>query len=497
MRRVFGGFHWSTVLLLILSAAAAFTAGGVVVHVSSMESRLDVLYSKEASYSTNRLTVELANFERHTVLALYEDPSYPPRADYRLWYDILWNRLDVLANAPIYRTVPDFADQADQIDRMRTLHASMEPVFGLSLSDFRGARTDIQAYFAAFDEMAKQAARAGDMVRRKMVQDFSARLHMLYLLLMALVAIMVMSFGVLLFQLMRQTARSEAGRRRMEELSLSLENALLNARALNETKDNFLAHMSHEFRTPLNAILGYSEFIAVDAGDRMAARYREYAGSIHQAGSRLLEFVNQLFDLSRLTATGFQIQPVPTDVVALLRDARALSLAASPADRSVWVHLTVTPDPLVLEIDPRALTQLVVNLLTNALKFSPDGSTVDLEARTLKGDRLRLSVVDRGQGMTEAEIANMFDPFWQSNGTISTDARGTTSGGLGLHICRQLIEVQSGEYTVTSAPGQGTTVTVILPAPPVDGSRPQTPDTAEAPGKIPVGNQAATAASRA
>ena len=268
----------------------------------------------------------------------------------------------------------------------------------------------------------------------------------------------------------------------MEELSLSLENALTNARALNETKDNFLAHMSHEFRTPLNAILGYSEFIDGDADGRMAPRYREYAGSIRQAGSRLLEFVNQLFDLSRLTAVGFQIQPVPTDVIALLEDARALSLAASPADRSVRVHLTVTPEPLRLEIDPRALTQLVVNLLTNALKFSPDGSVVTLEARTLNGDRLRISVADRGQGMTEAEIANMFYPFWQSKGTISSNARGTTSGGLGLHICRQLIDAQSGEYTVTSAPGQGTTVTVILPAAPV---------------KRPVGDQAATAESSA
>jgi signal transduction histidine kinase len=482
MRRVLGDFHWTTILLLILSTAAAVTAAGVVVHVSSMESRLDVLYSKEASYSTNRLTVELANFERHTALSLYENPDYPARADYRLWYDVLWNRLDILANAPIYRTVPEFADQVDQIDRMRALHASMEPVFGLALFDFRAARADIQGYFAAFDEMAKEAAKAGDAARRKMVRDFSARLHMLYLLLMALVAIMITSFGVLLFQLIRQAARSEDGRRQMEELSLSLENALTNARALNETKDNFLAHMSHEFRTPLNAILGYSEFIDGDADGRMAARYREYAGSIHQAGSRLLEFVNQLFDLSRLTAVGFQIQPVPTDVIALLEDARALSLAASPADRSVRVHLTVTPEPLRLEIDPRALTQLVVNLLTNALKFSPDGSVVTLEARTLNGDRLRISVADRGQGMTEAEIANMFDPFWQSKGTISSDARGTTSGGLGLHICRQLIDAQCGEYTVTSAPGQGTTVTVILPAAPV---------------KRPVGDQAATAESSA
>ena len=138
----------------------------------------------------------------------------------------------------------------------------------------------------------------------------------------------------------------------------------------------------------------------------------------------------------------------------------------------------------MLVIDPQALTQLVVNLLTNALKFSPDGQAVDLEARRVDGDRLRISVIDRGRGMTEAEVAHMFDPFWQSKGTISSGTRGTTSGGLGLHICRQLVEAQSGECTVTSALGRGTTVTVILPTRPVDESVPDSPGAARTPAEV-------------
>ncbi|MGB3811487.1 MAG: ATP-binding protein [Parvibaculum sp.] len=225
------------------------------------------------------------------------------------------------------------------------------------------------------------------------------------------------------------------------------------------SKSEFLANMSHELRTPLNAIIGFSEALERELfGPVGNPRYREYAEDIHDSGVHLLNLINDILDLSKIEAGHFTLHEDDADLDAIVASAcRIVRHRAQQAAISIEIAL---PTPTVsLVADERAMKQVLINLISNAVKFSSDRSTVRIEAH-VRAEGLRIAVVDTGIGIAEDDIPKALAPFTQIDGTLSRTHEGT---GLGLPLAKHLTELHGGALTIKSAPGEGTTVYVDLP----------------------------------
>lgn len=224
----------------------------------------------------------------------------------------------------------------------------------------------------------------------------------------------------------------------------------------NQTKTLFFANVSHELRTPLNAILGFSELLALDA---FAAKRREYADLIHSSGQHLLGLVNDLLDLARIEAGKFELHVGNVSLEELIEEcARTVELRARESgigvSRKVGAGL---PGALA---DRRALKQILLNLLTNAIKFTRRDGSVEIFARLAKSGELVFGVRDNGIGIAEEDQARVFERFGQGRHDVTGADEGT---GLGLPIVKGLIEAHGGRVTMESQLGEGTCVTVWLP----------------------------------
>ncbi|HTI81398.1 MAG TPA: ATP-binding protein [Acetobacteraceae bacterium] len=232
------------------------------------------------------------------------------------------------------------------------------------------------------------------------------------------------------------------------------------AEAASRAKSEFLANMSHELRTPLNAIIGFSELMQKQRAGRMGDDYAEWAADIMASGRHLLDVINEVLELARIEAGRYVLAQDRVDLgssvracVAMVRlqaEAKQLRLECGIADREV-----------VLRADGRAVRQIVLNLLTNAVKFTPDGGAVSVSGgRAANGDAM-LVVTDTGIGIDATALASLGEPFTQADASISRNYGGT---GLGLSISRKLAAMHGGELTIESRPGMGTTVRVTFPA---------------------------------
>ncbi len=240
----------------------------------------------------------------------------------------------------------------------------------------------------------------------------------------------------------------------------ALRDARDEATAASRSKSEFLANMSHELRTPLNAIIGFSEALERELfGPVGNPRYREYAEDIHDSGVHLLNLINDILDLSKIEAGHFKLHEEETDLDTVVASAcRIVRHRAQQARISIETKLP-TP-PVALMADERALKQVLINLVSNAVKFSNDGSVVRVEASVQPGG-LRIAVIDSGIGIAEEDIPKALAPFTQIDGTLSRSHEGT---GLGLPLAKHLSELHGGTLTIRSEPGRGTTVEVDLPA---------------------------------
>jgi cell cycle sensor histidine kinase DivJ len=239
----------------------------------------------------------------------------------------------------------------------------------------------------------------------------------------------------------------------------ALDSARTSAEQADASKSRFLATMSHELRTPLNAIIGFSEMLVQEDVLMVdAARRKEYAQLINDSGQHLLSVVNGILDMSKMEAGNFEILPEPfTPRAALINCCNLLALKA----RENGIDLvTRAPDDLpVMTGDPRAFKQIVLNLVSNAIKFTERGGTVTVSA-SVEGSRLVLRVADTGVGIAADDLKRIGDPFFQAGKTYQRRHEGT---GLGLSIVKSLVGLHAGEMTVQSKIDEGTTVTIALP----------------------------------
>ena len=232
------------------------------------------------------------------------------------------------------------------------------------------------------------------------------------------------------------------------------------AEQANVWKDRFLANVSHELRTPLNAIIGFAEILTnEDMVPTDAARRKEYAQIIHSSGHHLLEVVNSILDVSKIDAGSFDIVTEPFALPPLLDQCcDMIGLKATQANVQIVRDYPRNMDELVA--DKRACKQIVINLMSNAVKFTQPGGSVTLTARP-EGNSFVLSVSDTGIGIDAKDLKHLGDPFFQAHNSTTRPYEGT---GLGLSLVRGLVGLHGGSISVESVIGQGTTVTIRLPA---------------------------------
>ena len=236
-----------------------------------------------------------------------------------------------------------------------------------------------------------------------------------------------------------------------------LDQARIAAEAQNAGKSRFLANMSHELRTPLNAIMGFSDIMRQRLFGPMSDRYAEYADLVHDAGAHLLELINDVLDMSKIEAERFELAREVFDA----RDAvsAVVRLMRGQAERAgIQLRGVLPPEPLQVDADRRAVKQIALNLVSNALKFTPRNGSVTLTAQS-DGEALELIVSDTGVGIPPQDLERLGRPFEQA-GDAAQRAAGS---GLGLSLVRAFARLHGGDMDIESQVGEGTTVTIRMP----------------------------------
>ena len=241
----------------------------------------------------------------------------------------------------------------------------------------------------------------------------------------------------------------------------SAEQGRLLAEQAQRQKSEFLAYMSHELRTSLNAVIGFSEMMTLEAwGDLGHPKYLEYAKDIHFSAQHLLALVNDVLDLSKIEAGKWELRESEVRLADLIESVIHLGRPRAIAEGVRIATAMRTPD-VVVRVDERTLRQAALNLLINAVKFAGDDRRVEVGGGLTAEGEPYIAVSDRGVGMSEAEIARVVRPY---ESTDAARARGGESTGLGLPITKAFAELHGGRLDVRSAPGAGTTATIVLPA---------------------------------
>jgi len=247
---------------------------------------------------------------------------------------------------------------------------------------------------------------------------------------------------------------------RLEDLTRKLDLARLEAESASRAKSRFLAQVSHELRTPLNAILGFSDVMRSQHFGKLGhERYVGYADDIHGAGSHLLQVINQILDLAKVEAGRMVIDPQRNSLKRLVQE--SLKLISTQAEAG-HLKLEGEIEDLPLWADRRLAKQALVNILGNAIKFTPPGGTVRVQATIAEGMTV-VSITDTGAGMTEEEIATAMEPFGRVDSTARRSREGT---GLGLPLVKAFLELHGGRLAIDSKKGRGTAIHLYFPLPP-------------------------------
>ncbi|MFN4355945.1 ATP-binding protein [Parvibaculum sp.] len=341
----------------------------------------------------------------------------------------------------------------------RVMQANMAALNLFGLSEEDGAGIDVRSLFDEEDlpariEVLLASSRIGTPVEFRMKRKDGIGIHVL----VSAASAHFQGRRALLIGMQDITAKRKEAE--------ALRDARDQATAASRSKSEFLANMSHELRTPLNAIIGFSEALERELfGPIGSPRYREYAEDIHDSGVHLLSLINDILDLSKIEAGHFKLHEDDTDLNHVI--CAATRIVRHRAQQSnIEIELSLPQPPIALVADERALKQVLINLVSNAVKFSPDGSLVRIESQ-IRPDCLRISVVDVGSGIAPEDIPRALTPFTQLDGSLSRTHEGT---GLGLPLAKHLTELHGGELRIESKLGEGTAVHIDLPLSRVIGS---------------------------
>jgi len=246
--------------------------------------------------------------------------------------------------------------------------------------------------------------------------------------------------------------------RELQEKNRALEDSYGKLKELDRLKSNFLATMSHELRTPLTSVIGYSEMMLEGLGGPLTAEQREYLGIIMEKGENLLQLITSILDISKIEAGRVRLVLSEVDPGQLMRDAVATIL---PLARKKGLKVSCEPGELPrIQADRDKVRQCLVNLASNAVKFTPAGGAITVTAQVLPPEMLAIHVTDTGIGVGEEHLPRLFDVFYQVDGSSTREYGGA---GLGLAIVKSFVEAHGGSVHVRSEPSRGSTFSIHLP----------------------------------
>jgi two-component system cell cycle sensor histidine kinase PleC len=245
---------------------------------------------------------------------------------------------------------------------------------------------------------------------------------------------------------------------RLADLAEKYSREKTRAEEANRSKSEFLANMSHELRTPLNAIIGFSEVMVQQFfGPVGSDKYLDYARDIHKSGQYLLDVISDILDMSKIEAGRLLLEIKPSSIPAIIEE--SLRIVAPRAQEGEVEIAVKVPKNLEIQADKRALKQVFINLIANAVKFTPEGGRVSVTAKKLE-QKIKIVIADSGIGIPAADLEKLGRPFEQVENQFTKTKSGS---GLGLAISKSLIELHGGTLTMESEERKGTTVTVVLP----------------------------------
>ncbi|AKB76931.1 sensory transduction histidine kinase [Methanosarcina horonobensis HB-1 = JCM 15518] len=243
-----------------------------------------------------------------------------------------------------------------------------------------------------------------------------------------------------------------------KELETTLLKAKKDAEATNRAKNSFIMNMSHELRTPLNSVIGFSDLLLEGAFGPMNTKQSKYVNNILISGKSLLEIINNLLDISRLEAGEKTLKYEDVDIASLIGEVR-MSLLSPASVKKITVELKIDPSVGTVQADITKLRQILYNLVSNAIKFTPARGKVVISACKKEGV-LEVKVSDNGIGLSKESHEKIFMPFTQAD---SSAARGYGGAGLGLFIVRNFVDLHGGKIYVNSEVGKGSTFTFTIP----------------------------------
>lgn len=260
----------------------------------------------------------------------------------------------------------------------------------------------------------------------------------------------------------------ESDRRFQEFLPAAIERAMSRRRlfmekekalAANIAKVEFLSHMSHELRTPLNAIIGFSEVLMLEKfGGLGSDNNREYIQDIHRSGNHLLEIINDILELTKIEADKYDLHYEDVNLTELIHESIHMVKGSSLQSGAGLVNNTVDT-PVAMTGDRMAIKKVLINILNNAMKFTPDGGTVAVSMED-QGDHVEIIVEDTGIGISAEDLPCIMEPFIQAGRKKMKAQEGT---GLGLPLSKKFIEMHGGRLEIESEEGKGTNVTIHIP----------------------------------
>jgi PAS domain S-box-containing protein len=250
---------------------------------------------------------------------------------------------------------------------------------------------------------------------------------------------------------------------KVEERTSELRHALIQADAASRAKSEFLANMSHELRTPLNSIMGFSDLILEEHAGPLTDQQKRFLSNILAAGEHLLALINDILDLTKIEAGKTELEIDKHNLNTLIKGVAVL-FNQEALKRSMKFNIDIDDNISSITADGQRLKQVVVNLLSNAFKFTPDGGSVSILAKRIEGAgkemAIEITVEDTGIGISEDDQKRLFQPFQQLDSTFTKKYPGT---GLGLNLCKKLVELHNGKIWVESELGKGSKFKFVIP----------------------------------
>lgn len=369
-----------------------------------------------------------------------------------LQYDIVYQRLESLPKRPPYDRflTPELLFTIGRVlDRVKAEEDLIDRAVAEGAQVLIGMRDRLLPYRAEVDRISGKTTQLAGEYRDTQRQEITSITKFLILLTVGL----MLSGIAFAFLLWRSALNVSRQNKNLIELTEELQE-------VSRAKSEFLAHMSHELRTPLNAIAGFSEMISSQAlGKIENKKYLEYAGHIGASGQHLIEIINDVLDLSKIEAGELVLEIETFAVEGALTDAINLINFRGNRDRNS-ITVTINTDAQQIYADLRSFRQILINILSNADKYTPEDGTISVTVRRDDNGDTLVSVVDNGSGIHQDDLTRILEPFGQARKNAEVSHDGT---GLGLSLSNRLMELHSGELVVESELREGTTVTLRFP----------------------------------